>query len=319
MTVTIDHRAARQEPRLVEILALTHWRKSLAETVPLLALATLLQRWLGGLDAIPGVPHPYWLPVLLAASQYGMSAGLVTTIAASLLYWLELSPASAAQDYYAYAGSVAVQPALWLATVLVLGGLRNLHLHQSEEIVDQLAASERRETDLSGALERALAEINALEQRIAADMSSVAALSRALSLLDLSDRHTAAATYAEVFRAGTGATAVTIYLREPDAYFPVYEKHAVGSAAPMELPPMAIDRIIIAAERSGDGELSAQGLEVVRVPPAGFADEPLAAIVCRLSESHELRIFRRRADDLSRTLATILAACPGRPGSEASR
>jgi hypothetical protein len=109
---------------------------------------------------------------------------MIATVAASVLYLFRLSPPSGAQEYYAYAGMVAVQPAAWLATALVLGGLRNLHIHQSAELADQIAACRRRANDLSDALERATAEISALERRIALDMSSVAALSRSFSLID---------------------------------------------------------------------------------------------------------------------------------------
>src|SRR5260221_367455 len=65
-----DSSAALGEPRLLEILSLSGWRTLLLETVALLALLAALRHWIFGFTQIPGVPHPYWLPVLLAASQY---------------------------------------------------------------------------------------------------------------------------------------------------------------------------------------------------------------------------------------------------------
>jgi hypothetical protein len=317
MTVVIAHRAADQEPGLVELLSLTSWRKLILETVVLLVLTTLLQRWFFGPNGVAGMPHPYWLAVLLASSQYGMSAGVVATVAASLIYWIELSPPSAVQDFYAYAGLAAVQPTVWLATALILGGLRNLHIYQSAELADQLAASRRQANDLSDGLERALAEIKALETRIAVDMSSVAALSRGFSRIDLSGRRAAAESYGEVIRAGTGAMNFTIYLKESGGYIPVYpveENAVVSTQAPEPLSPRAIATMMTENAQCAVTEIASGppdlGYQVVRVPPSSFDTEPVAAIVCRLSASQDVRTFRRRAEELSRAFATILSACP---------
>jgi K+-sensing histidine kinase KdpD len=316
-----DGGAAHREPPLLEMLSLAGWRKLVLETFVFLAVITVIQRWLFGVTEIPGLPHPYWLPVLLASCQYGVSGGMIAAVLASLVYWFGLSPPSAAQDFYAYAGMIAVQPAAWLATALVVGGLRNLHIHQSTELADQLAASRRHANDLSGGLERATAEINALERRIAVDMSSVAALSRSLSLIDMSDRWTAAASYGELFRAGTGIATFTIYLKDPDGYVPVWavEEDTTRSTKSMEpLPSTTIDAMM--TENAGRGAKGAVGESepgtgccVVPVPPSDVDSEPLAVIVCDLHPSQDARQFRRRADELSRAFATILYACPDPP------
>ena len=313
-----DGSTAYREQPLLEMLSLAGWRKRLLETFVFLVVITVLQRWLFGVAEIPGLPHLYWLPVLLASCQYGMSGGMIAAVAASLFYWFGLSPPSAAQDFYAYAGTVAVQPAVWLATALVLGGLRNLHIHQSTELAEQLAACRRCANDLSGGLERATAEVNALERRIAVDMSSVAALSRSISLIDLSDRWTAAASFGELFRVGTGTATFTIYLKYPDAYVPVWavEEDNTRSTKSMDpLPSAAIKAMMI--ENAGNGATDdvgesepGSGWYVVRVPPSDVDSEPLAVIVCDLHPSQDASQFRRRADELSRAFATILCACP---------
>jgi hypothetical protein len=316
-----DSSVALREPPLFEMLSLAVWRKRVLETFAFLAVIAILQHWLFGVAEIPGLPHPYWLPVLLASCQYGVSGGMIATVAACAVYWFGLSPPSAAQDFYSYAGMVAVQPAAWLATALVLGGLRNLHIHQSAELADQLAACRRCANDLSGGLERATAEINALERRIAVDTSSVAALSRSFSLIDMSDRRAAAVSYGELFRAGTGTATVTIYLKDPDGYLPVWaiEEDTARSTKSMEpLPSTAIDAIM--TENAGRGATAdvgesqpGTGCYVVRVPPSDVGCEPLAVIVCNLHRLQDARQFRRRADELSRAFATILYACPDPP------
>jgi hypothetical protein len=313
--------AADQEPRLLELLALAEWRKLLLETFVLLAVITVLQRWLFGASGMPGLPHPYCLPVLLASCQYGVSGGMIATASASAVYLFGLSPPSAEQDFYAYAGMVAVQPAAWLATALVLGGLRNLHIHQTKDLADQLAACRRRANDLSNGLERAAAEVNALERRIAVDMSSVAALSRSLSLIDMSDRSAAAVSYGELFRIGTGTATLAVYLKEANGYVPVWavEEDAVRSTKSMEaLPSATIEAMMMEnagrAESGDDGESEpGTACHVVCVPPSDAGSEPLAVIVCDLHPSQDARQFRRRAGELSRAFATILQACPDAP------
>jgi hypothetical protein len=290
------------------------------ETLVFLAVITVLQRWVFGAAEIPGLPHPYWLPVLLASCQYGLSGGMIAAVAASVVYWFGLSPPSAAQDFYAYSAIVAVQPAVWLATALVLGGLRNLHIHQSAELADQLAACRRSASDLCGGLELATAQVDALERRIAVDMSSVAALSRSVSLFDLSDRRAAAASFGELFRVGTGTATLSIYLKDADGYVPVWAIEEDTARSPISMEPLssaAVEDMMNgstghgATDEAGEGEPGARR-RVVPVPPSDVGSVPMAVIVCDLHHSQDASQFHRRAEDLSRSLATLLRACPDR-------
>src|SRR4051812_32805266 len=120
--------ATQWKPRVGGSFSFPGWRRQLFETFVILAAVTALQPWLFNAAAVPGLPHLYLLPVLLVSSQYGMSGGLIAAVGASLLYWVAFSTPSAAQDFHAYAGTFAVQPAIWLATALVIGGLRSLNI-----------------------------------------------------------------------------------------------------------------------------------------------------------------------------------------------
>ena len=310
--------AAHREP--FEVFSFASWRRPLLETLVFLAVIAALRYRFEGVAAIPGLPDPYCLPVLLASCQYGLRGGMIATIAASVVYWLGLPPASAAQDFYGYAGMVAVQPAAWLVTALVVGGLRNLHISQTTELTDRLEASHRCANDLSTGLERATAEVNALERRIAVDTSSVAALSRTLSLMDMSDRRAAAMSYGELFRVGTGAATFTIYLKDRDGYVPVWavEEDAFRSTTamkPLDIAAIEAMRIENAKPQvmDGAGEPDTNRFHVVSVPPSDVGSGPLAVIICDLRLSKDIDQFRRRSDELSRGFATILSACPDRP------
>jgi K+-sensing histidine kinase KdpD len=322
--VSNDGGAARRAWLPSRLIAPTGWRRQLLETFAFLAVIVVLQRRWSGVEEIPGLPHPYWLPVLLASCQYGVRGGMVAAVAASAVYWFALPPASAAQDFYTYAGTVAVHPATWLATALVVGGLRNLHMHQYAELTDDLAASRLRASDLGEALEGATAEINALERRVASDMSSLAAVSRSLSLIDLSDRRAAAMSCGELFRIGSGARTFTIYLKDRDGYAPVWAiendaPHSIKSIPP--LPLIAIESMKNeSASRIAEvrGTESAAGRYLVSVPSLEVGAPPLAAIVCELQSSQDAKWFHRRANELGRAFATILYACPNPPAEPRS-
>jgi len=316
--VDMSGEATRLKPRLAQFISLHGWPRQLLETFVLLAAVTVLQRSFFGAASFPGLPHPYLLPVLLVSSQYGMSGGLSAAVAASLMYWLGFSTPSAGQDFHAYAGTFAVQPATWLATALVIGGLRSLHIHQFSELADQLAADCARGHELARGLERSIAEITALERRIATDTSSVAAISRSLADIDLSNRRTAAASCAELFRVGTGTSTFAIYLKDFVGYVPVCaveEDTICSTRALAPLSPATIAEMVscdTADHAMGDAADSdfCTGRYVVPLAPCGAGPAPLAVIVCELHPSQEWRHFRRRAAELGRALGTLLNACP---------
>jgi hypothetical protein len=309
-----------RELPLLEILSLTEWRRLLLETFLMLGVITALQHWLFGTVGVPGLPHPYWLPILLASCQYGVNGGLIASVAASVIYFAQLSPPSAAEDYYAYARTVAVQPATWLATALVLGGLRNLHIHHFHELADQLAIMRRRANDLSGGIERAAIEIYALERRLALETGSAAAFSRSLALIDLSNRRAAAQSCGELFRVATGASTMAVHLRDGGSYVPVWavaDDNIRPTGSMPALSALAVEAMILEGEsrklRPGADDLEPRIVRHIRVPPSNDAGEQLAVIVCELDSSHDANEFYRRADEIGRAFATILHACPDAP------
>jgi K+-sensing histidine kinase KdpD len=310
--------AARRRWSHLKMHSLAGLRRQAAETLVFLAVIAVLQRHLFGSAEVLGLPHPYWLPVLLASCQYGVRGGLIATVAASLVYLFELSPPSAAQGFYAYAGMVAIQPAAWLATALVIGGLRDLHIHQYTELADQLAASRRSASDLTDGLERAVAEINALERRIAFDMSSVAALSRSLSQIDMSDRRAAATSLGELFRVGVGIGTFTIYLKESESYTPVWALEDNTPRSTKSMAPItstAMKSMMLKSAKRGitegsGGSGSGAWRYVAAVPPSEAGFKPLAAIICEVQDSQDSAQFHRRAEEFGRMFATVLQACP---------
>jgi len=309
-----DTPAADDEFGLLEILSLSNWRRLTLETLAILAAAVLFRFCFPHISEIPGLPHPYWVPVLLISSQYGVVGGAIAASAASMAYVLELPPASAAQDFYAYASTITLPPALWLATALAIGGLRSLHIHQTSEISEQLAQCTHRGDDLAEGLERALAEIAALEQRIAADAATVAAFTRGLSRIDLSNRATAAASFGELFRTGTGTSDLTVYLQSDDRYEPVaaFENNVPRPVASIE--PLQ-EKVI--SELGSGGAITSNtatdpGAHAVLVLPSNSAGgKPLAAISYKVPpHASNDEGFQRRIVDLERAFSAIVSAAP---------
>jgi len=301
-----DSRAGDAEPGLLEMLSLSSWRTLALETAGLFVAIAALKHWFFGGAEIPGMPHPYWLVVILASSQYGVIGGMIVTVVATSLYLFDVTPRSAVQELYSYAGMVVAQPTAWLATALIIGGLRSMHIYQAAELTRNLRLSRRRANDLADGLEHALAEITALEQRIATDTSSAAALSRGFSKIDLSDRRAAAASFGELFRFGADTTTFTIYLKSSEGYLPV-----LAVEDDVTRPAKSIEPLQPATVAAMMKEKAGAGRHVVLVPPADVSPEPLAVIVCQpqLSPQDPSRV-RRRTDELSRAFGKILSACP---------
>jgi hypothetical protein len=318
--------ARADEPRspwLRERLSLAGWRGQALESIVLLVLIAAIRRIFVGDVDIPGLPHPYWIPVLLGSCQYGIRGGVIATIASSVFYFLDLSPPSAVQDFYAYSKMVSIQPALWLGTSLVIGSLRNLQIHQYTELADQFATCRRQRGDFSSGLDRAVAEIAALERRIAFDMNSVASLSRSLASIDLSDRRAAAMSFGEVFRVAAGAKTFTIYLECGGEYRAALAIENDSPSSGKSAPALSLSAIeAMTARAQGGRDVVRSGFDdrrsVVCVPPRSCGSEPLAVIVSDLDACRDRRQFDRRADELGRLLETILRACPDRTSEAGS-
>ncbi|MGJ4949687.1 hypothetical protein [Bradyrhizobium sp. HKCCYLS20291] len=289
---------------LLQSLSLANWPKFTLETSVLLAATAILTFWLPNLSGIPGLPQPYWIPVLLISSQYGVFGATIAASAASLLYLLELPAGSAAQDLYVYASAAALQPTLWLTTALVLGGLRSLQIHQASELANELSLFEQRANDLADGLENALKEITALERRIATDAATVATFTEALSRIDLSSRASAAVSLGDLFRTATGAQDFTVFVQSDGHLRPVLAiendmRRPLTSVAPLDgggepsedpvAPPIG-QRTLVLRSNATDRHPPIAAIRYL-VPPDASNDQRLD----------------RRLDDLKRAFSTILS------------
>jgi len=75
-------------------------------------------------------PHPFWIPVLLIACQYGIREGAISAIIATALFLVgNIPPQSLMEDSYSYVFSISLLPILWLLAALTLGAIRTRQIH----------------------------------------------------------------------------------------------------------------------------------------------------------------------------------------------
>ena len=310
-----------REPSLVEMMSLSDWCRFVPETVGLLVVILVIRAVLPG-GSLGSMPHPFWIPVLLMSSQYGIMGGLFATLAATALFFVSGLPVqSATQDFYAYAGIVAAQPCAWFGTALILGGLRSLHIHHQTELQERLDQTGR------GGRGSGRWPGNARSAR-SSGWSSVSratparwrASSTVSAKLELSDRAVPACQRRRHY---------SLRCRR-DQLCDLSQWREWAGAVPRRrgrLPPRARrDRRARAFPAPGDpcgGGATARcagqdGRDcAARTPPywapirvAGAA-EPVGVVVChRLHPSQDAAIAVRRLNEVCRVLAVLPLACP---------
>jgi hypothetical protein len=317
---SIQRLQKEHERSLAEMMSVSDWRSFVPESIGLLVVISLVRAAIGSGPSVPGgMPHPYWIPVLLMSSQYGVMGGLFATLAAIAAFFMDGLPAqSASQDFYAYAGVVAGQPCAWFGTALVLGGLRTLHIHHQSELQEHFDQTRLAAEDLADGLESAVGEIERLERRIAVDSSTLTSFTHSLAKLELKDRPSLVASIVDIIRDGVGATSFAIYLKGASGLEPVLGIENGSRLAPTAINPLApslLDDIRHGATARGtvpttNGDCAARAPFWSPIRLAGAA-APLGAVVCTcLQPSQDPAIAARRLDDVCHLLAVLLAANP---------
>ena len=308
---------------LVEMLSIADWRSFVPETAALLVAIWLVRAALPAGFSAPGMPHPFWAPVLLMSCQYGVMAGLFATLAATAAFFLGgLPDRSAAQDFYAYAAVVAGQPCAWFGTALILGGLRTLHLHHQAQMQAELEHTVSSAEDLADGLERAVGEVARLERQIATQSSTLTSFIHSLARIELSDRASLAVGVADLVRHGVGATTFTVYVKGRGTLEPLVGVENGTAVAPGALVALDPSRFDGPCNRPSGPQTVLPGMVDVMEPPprwtpipAPGSGETLGVVLCGgPPPSPDQAVTDRRLVDLCRVLGVLLSAGP--PGSD---
>ncbi|SMH35911.1 GAF domain-containing protein [Azospirillum agricola] len=133
-------------------------------------------------------PHPFWIPVLLLAIQYGTNEGvLAALVAAAALRLGNLPEQTFAQDLYQHLFTLTREPILWLVAGVLIGELRMRQIREREELRAELALA-RREAEAITRSHRALKSVKeGLETRVAGQLRTVFTLYQASKSIDRLD------------------------------------------------------------------------------------------------------------------------------------
>lgn len=162
---------------------------ALVEIVLLLGAALLCDAlFLGGKRFHSWSHHPFWIPVLLAAVQYGTNAGLFAALAATLAILAgHIPPQTLFQDRFAWLSGMVHLPLLWFVAAVVLGELRMRHIRATQALRQELGEASRRENVLAEAYRRLNTAKDALETRLASQMRTSLALYEAAKAIEKLD------------------------------------------------------------------------------------------------------------------------------------
>lgn len=123
--------------------------------------------------------HPFWLVVVLIAAQYGTAEGLAAAIISSIALLVgNLPPQPLSEDLYAWLARVALLPALWLSSALVIGELTQRKRNRIAELELRMEQESARRHAAEDSARRFATANQALEERIAGQIRTVINLYR---------------------------------------------------------------------------------------------------------------------------------------------
>ncbi|MBF0161483.1 MAG: GAF domain-containing protein [Magnetococcales bacterium] len=120
-------------------------------------------------------PHPFWLIILLLASQYGTLTGVgATLICTAALYTGQLPAQHMTEDLLEYGYRLSRAPLLWLVTAVLFGEIRMRFARRMEQAIQERSAAIQELERLTAAHNRLKKQKNHLEEQVASQMHSLA-------------------------------------------------------------------------------------------------------------------------------------------------
>ncbi len=191
---------------------------ALVETLLLLAAIVIFDLLSGHGDRFLHLqPHPFWIPVLLVAAQYGALEGVAAAVCASAALLIGNLPAMGfGEDPYNYVVGLTLNPAMWLAGGLAVGELRSQADRKAAAMALDLNAAAKREQRLTEAAERLATANRALEERVAGQLRTVASLYEASRAVEQLGGGDVLVGIAGLVRAGLNPAKFSLYLLNQD-------------------------------------------------------------------------------------------------------
>lgn len=215
-------------------------------------------------------PHPFWAIVLLMSGFYGLREGLISAVAAAMLFRAGNLPEHRIdQQVYEYAWSVMREPMLWMLAAGVLGEIRRQHARHEREVTQQLSGTRAKLDDLVGAYRKLDNLKERLETRVVGQATTAVQLYRAVQAADRLDPRGVLDTVAEVVRATLDPESFSMFLlRGESLELALDEGWPVDAAWPRHYEPdtrlfdavIAGRRMLCAANAADELMLQDEGL-----------------------------------------------------------
>ncbi|MES2984661.1 MAG: GAF domain-containing protein [Pseudomonadota bacterium] len=164
---------------------------AIVEMLVLLVILTLVDAFvLNGHRFWDMNPHPFWIPVLLMAAQYGAAEGLLAALFATCFYLIGntsvLTPAEGV-NHYDWIYTISVNPILWLIGGWVVGELRQRHIRERSMLTRELDESHQREDLISDSYKFVKHRKESLEVQVSGQLSSSIEAYRAAKAVETLD------------------------------------------------------------------------------------------------------------------------------------
>jgi hypothetical protein len=290
------------------------WRRFVPETALLCAAIVAVDIcYFGDTRFADWQYSPLWIPVLLAACQYGVIGGAFAAGVASLALYAGALPAQGAhQDFYDYASRLALQPTAWFGVALALGSLRSLHIQKAVKADNALREGADHLSHVVLSLKRATSEIASLESRIASDTATVNRLLRGVAGVEFASSERLADSVAALISDTLAASSFTLYLRTDGGLEPILlvDEEGVRAGGPAAISPAALEamtashRAISRADGVAAAMLPAGALVLAPVTSAGGTTHG-ALLIERVRTPANIPALTERTTILANAIATL--------------
>ncbi|AWK89179.1 GAF domain-containing protein [Azospirillum thermophilum] len=164
-------------------------RVALVELVLFFAVALGLDLTVGDGLRFDGVqPHPFWIPVLLLAIQYGTGEGVLAALVASVALRLGNMPEQPiSQDLYQYLFALSREPILWLVSAVLFGELRMRQIRERDGLRADLDLARAEAEAITRSYRQLKSVKENLETRVAGQLRTVFTLYQAAKSIDRLD------------------------------------------------------------------------------------------------------------------------------------
>ncbi len=133
-------------------------------------------------------PHPFWIPVILIAGQYGTAEGIFAAAMASLFLLVgNIPPAPEGVDHYDHLYTIAINPILWFVVGWGLGELRQRHIRERNRMSKELDDSQAREELISDSYKFVKNRKESLEVQVSGQLASSIEAYRAAKAVETLD------------------------------------------------------------------------------------------------------------------------------------